>query len=201
MGLNRVKMQPCGFCFVEYATRQEASLAVNTLNRSVLDGRIIRVDWDYGFEPLRQFGRGRTGGQVRDDKRAEAAGKDSADTQMVDADRPFVKSNNQRRDNSHRGLRRDGGYHGHYNNMGDGDGGRGRYHSHHHHSGGNDSYRGGYNSRKRTYRDRSNMGDDNGGDSYNNNGYRGGGGHHYPRGSTSAGDQQQSGGYQDFDSE
>ena len=22
MGLNRVKMQPCGFCFVEYSTRQ-----------------------------------------------------------------------------------------------------------------------------------------------------------------------------------
>jgi nuclear cap-binding protein subunit 2 len=51
MGLNKVKMQPCGFCFVEYATRSEARLAVDTLNRSTLDGRTIRVDWDYGFEP------------------------------------------------------------------------------------------------------------------------------------------------------
>ena len=49
MGLNRMKMQPCGFCFVEYATRAEAALAVNTLNKSVLDGMVIRVDWDYGF--------------------------------------------------------------------------------------------------------------------------------------------------------
>ena len=72
MGLNRVKMQPCGFCFVEYATREEAALAVNALNRSMLDGRVIRVDWDYGFEPHRQFGRGRAGGQVRDEVRANA---------------------------------------------------------------------------------------------------------------------------------
>ena len=72
MGLNRVKMQPCGFCFVEYATRDEAALAVNSLNRSMLDGRVIRVDWDYGFEPHRQFGRGRAGGQVRDEVRANA---------------------------------------------------------------------------------------------------------------------------------
>lgn len=69
MGLNRVKMQPCGFCFVEYATRAEAALAVNTLNRQMLDGMVIRVDWDYGFEPHRQFGRGKTGGQVRDEIR------------------------------------------------------------------------------------------------------------------------------------
>ena len=72
MGLNRMKMQPCGFCFVEYATRAEAALAVDTLNRSVLDGMMIRVDWDYGFEPARQFGRGKQGGQVRDEIRANA---------------------------------------------------------------------------------------------------------------------------------
>ena len=53
MGLNRMKMQPCGFCFVEYATRAEAEIAVDTLNKSVLDGMVIRVDWDYGFEPQR----------------------------------------------------------------------------------------------------------------------------------------------------
>ena len=54
-----MKMQPCGFCFVEYATRAEAALAVDTLNRSICDGMVIRVDWDYGFEPSRQFGRGK----------------------------------------------------------------------------------------------------------------------------------------------
>ena len=72
MGLNKVKMQPCGFCFVEYSNRAEAALAVNILNRSVLDGMMIRVDWDYGFEPNRQFGRGKTGGQVRDEFRQNA---------------------------------------------------------------------------------------------------------------------------------
>ncbi len=30
-----------------------------------LDDRIIRIDWDVGFSDGRQFGRGRSGGQVR----------------------------------------------------------------------------------------------------------------------------------------
>ena len=34
-----------------------------------LDERIIRVDWDIGFVEGRQFGRGRSGGQVRDELR------------------------------------------------------------------------------------------------------------------------------------
>jgi hypothetical protein len=32
-----------------------------------VDGRKIRVDWDWGFVPGRQYGRGRSGGQVRDE--------------------------------------------------------------------------------------------------------------------------------------
>ncbi len=51
MGLNKQKMLPCGFCFVEYATRHEATLAVDLLNQAMIDGRRIRVDWDYGYEP------------------------------------------------------------------------------------------------------------------------------------------------------
>ena len=51
MGLNKVTKQSCGFCFVEYAKRSEAAIAVDLLNRIQLDGRMIRVDWDYGFEP------------------------------------------------------------------------------------------------------------------------------------------------------
>lgn len=69
MGLNKQKMQPCGFCFVEYAEREQAHFAVELLNKSVIDGRPIRVDWDYGYEPSRQFGRGKMGGQVRDEMR------------------------------------------------------------------------------------------------------------------------------------
>ena len=94
MGLNRMKMQPCGFCFVEYATRAEAALAVDTLNKSVLDGMVIRVDWDYGFEPQRQFGRGRQGGQVRDEIKAQDRGEGAP----TDADRPTVHYSHVKRE-------------------------------------------------------------------------------------------------------
>ena len=93
MGLNRVKMQPCGFCFVEYATRAEAKVAVDTFNRSVLDGMLIRVDWDYGFEASRQFGRGKQGGQVRDEIKASERGEGA----LEDADRPVVLHKQERR--------------------------------------------------------------------------------------------------------
>ena len=49
MGLNEKKKEPCGFCFVEYSTKEEATLALNCLNLSTLDGMQIRIDWDIGF--------------------------------------------------------------------------------------------------------------------------------------------------------
>lgn len=67
MGLNKKQKTPCGFCFVEYATRQQAQEAMDCLNLQVLDGRQVRIDWDPGFKFGRQFGRGKTGGQVRDE--------------------------------------------------------------------------------------------------------------------------------------
>ena len=67
MGLNNKTYKPCGFCFVEYYTRQDATLAIDCLNLVLLDKKRIRVDWDYGFLPERRFGRGRAGGQVRDE--------------------------------------------------------------------------------------------------------------------------------------
>ena len=39
------------------------------VNGTRLDDRIIRTDWDVGFKEGRQFGRGRSGGQVRDEVR------------------------------------------------------------------------------------------------------------------------------------
>lgn len=71
MGLDRVRKTPCGFCFVEYYTRGDAKNAVDFLSGTKLDDRIIRVDWDVGFAPGRQFGRGRSGGQVRDEYRED----------------------------------------------------------------------------------------------------------------------------------
>jgi nuclear cap-binding protein subunit 2 len=69
MGLNNKTFKPCGFCFVEYHTREEARLAIDCFNLFLFDAKRIRIDWDYGFQAKRQFGRGRAGGQVRDEQR------------------------------------------------------------------------------------------------------------------------------------
>ena len=72
MGLDRNSKTPCGFCFVEYLRREATDDAVRLLSGSKLDDRIIRVDWDGGFVEGRQYGRGRSGGQVRDEYRSSA---------------------------------------------------------------------------------------------------------------------------------
>lgn len=69
MGLDRIKKTPCGFCFVEYFTHEATLNAMRDLNLCVLDERIIRLDWVYKFTEGRQYGRGKTGGQVRDEIR------------------------------------------------------------------------------------------------------------------------------------
>merc|ERR1712035_176802 len=71
MGLDKVKRTPCGFCFVEYFTRDSAANAMRWTNGTRLDDRIIRCDWDCGFVEGRQYGRGKTGGQVRDEYRTD----------------------------------------------------------------------------------------------------------------------------------
>ena len=66
MGLDRNdKRSPCGFCFVEYVRRADTEDAIRFFNGMKFDDHIIRVDWDGGFEEGRQYGRGRSGGQVR----------------------------------------------------------------------------------------------------------------------------------------
>lgn len=69
MGLDRFQKTPCGFAFVEYNDRSHALDAVAFLSGSKLDGKVIRVELDAGFKPGRQYGRGASGGQVRDDRR------------------------------------------------------------------------------------------------------------------------------------
>lgn len=39
-------------------------MAMRYINHCRLDDRIIRTDWDAGFVEGRQYGRGRSGGQV-----------------------------------------------------------------------------------------------------------------------------------------
>lgn len=64
MGLDRNKKTPCGFCFVEYYTRADSENAMRYINGTRLDDRLIRTDWDAGFVEGRQYGRGKSGGQV-----------------------------------------------------------------------------------------------------------------------------------------
>ena len=58
MGLNKNTGTPCGFCFVEYYTREDADTAKRCLNLKMLDGKEIRIDFDIGFREGRQYGRG-----------------------------------------------------------------------------------------------------------------------------------------------
>ncbi|KAH0538298.1 Nuclear cap-binding protein subunit 2 [Glutinoglossum americanum] len=71
MGLDRYNKTPCGFCFVEYYTHQDALDCMKYIGGTKLDERIIRTDLDPGFQEGRQYGRGKSGGQVRDEYRDE----------------------------------------------------------------------------------------------------------------------------------
>jgi len=71
MGLDRIHKTPCGFCFVEFERRAEAEDAMKYLNQTRIDDRVVRIDWDKGnvLAENRQYGRGLSGGQVRDEYR------------------------------------------------------------------------------------------------------------------------------------
>ncbi|TFK27417.1 RNA-binding domain-containing protein [Coprinopsis marcescibilis] len=71
MGLDRNSRTPCGFCFVEYYTHAEALASMRYVSGTKLDERIIRCDLDLGYKEGRQFGRGKSGGQVRDEHRQD----------------------------------------------------------------------------------------------------------------------------------
>lgn len=62
--------------------RESAETALNLLNNTNLDDRIIRVDIDTGFVDGRQFGRGWSGAQKRDEL-----------TNKYDPDRPKDTNN------------------------------------------------------------------------------------------------------------
>ncbi|KAF5094454.1 hypothetical protein D0Z03_002080 [Geotrichum reessii] len=69
MGLDRFNKTPCGFTFVEYETHEEALFGLRYLNQTKLDDRTLQIDLDPGFVEGRQFGRGKSGGQVQDENR------------------------------------------------------------------------------------------------------------------------------------
>lgn len=71
MGINRETKAPCGFAFIIFMRRADAVEAVGALNNAVLDERIVKVEMDKGFHEGKQYGRGATGGQVRDELRSD----------------------------------------------------------------------------------------------------------------------------------
>ncbi|KAF2469370.1 nuclear cap-binding protein subunit 2 [Lindgomyces ingoldianus] len=71
MGLDRFQKTPCGFCFVEYYSHQDALDCMKYIGGTKLDERVVRTDLDEGFVEGRQYGRGKSGGQVRDEYRQE----------------------------------------------------------------------------------------------------------------------------------
>ncbi|GAB4824918.1 Nuclear cap-binding protein subunit 2 [Ancistrocladus abbreviatus] len=71
MGLDKNTKTPCGFCFVLFYSREDTEDAVKYISGTILDDRAIRVDFDWGFQEGRQWGRGRSGGQVRDEYRTD----------------------------------------------------------------------------------------------------------------------------------
>eukprot|EP00246_Nothoceros_aenigmaticus_P006375 TRINITY_DN19216_c0_g1_i1.p1 TRINITY_DN19216_c0_g1~~TRINITY_DN19216_c0_g1_i1.p1 ORF type:complete len:249 (-),score=51.27 TRINITY_DN19216_c0_g1_i1:5-751(-) len=71
MGLDKNNKTPCGFCFVLFYSREDTDDAVKYISGTIVDERPIRVDFDWGFQEGRQWGRGRSGGQVRDEYRTD----------------------------------------------------------------------------------------------------------------------------------
>ncbi|KAK4352808.1 hypothetical protein RND71_028326 [Anisodus tanguticus] len=71
MGLDKNSKTPCGFCFIMYYSRDYAEDSAKYISGTILDDRPIRVDFDWGFQEGRQWGRGRSGGQVRNEYRTD----------------------------------------------------------------------------------------------------------------------------------
>lgn len=67
MGLDRHRLTPCGFCFVIYKEESGSLNAMKYLKGTSLDSQNLEIDLDPGFTEGRQFGRGRFGGQMKQD--------------------------------------------------------------------------------------------------------------------------------------
>ena len=68
-GLNSLTKQPCGFAFVAFDTAQQAHTTRAVLHTLAVDERTVGIDMDQRFKPGREWGRGKSGGQIRDEVR------------------------------------------------------------------------------------------------------------------------------------
>lgn len=64
MVINTVSFLPNYAYFNRFYSRDDTEDAVKYISGTILDDRPIRVDFDWGFQEGRQWGRGRSGGQV-----------------------------------------------------------------------------------------------------------------------------------------
>jgi nuclear cap-binding protein subunit 2 len=88
MRSNDGNRTPCGFAFVEYYLHSEAAASLRYVSGTKLDERVIRCDLDPGYKEGRQFGRGKSGGQVRDEFRQEFdSGRGGWGHQRLEAER------------------------------------------------------------------------------------------------------------------
>jgi len=90
MGLNQVRKTPCGFCFIEYYSRASAMTAINFLHNTLLDSKELTVNSDPGMSEGRQYGRGISGYQRRDETNFFKT-QTELDDRMLDVE--FVKKN------------------------------------------------------------------------------------------------------------
>lgn len=61
---NLISLLIIKFVLIRFYSREDAEDAVKYISGTILDDRPIRVDFDWGFQEGRQWGRGRSGGQV-----------------------------------------------------------------------------------------------------------------------------------------
>jgi hypothetical protein len=54
-----------------YYNHEDAANCIKYISGTHCDDRIVRTELDSGFKPGRQYGRGKSGGQVRDERRLE----------------------------------------------------------------------------------------------------------------------------------
>lgn len=67
LGINRINFSPCGFCFIEFChPKINIDYFINT-NGLIFNGRPLKIDLDPGFREGRQFGRGKKGGQAKEE--------------------------------------------------------------------------------------------------------------------------------------
>ncbi|KAL0481301.1 nuclear cap-binding protein subunit 2 [Acrasis kona] len=57
LGVDRDTKEPCGFCFVEYITRQDAEDCIKYIHGTQMkhDTKPIYIDWDLGYTEGREF--------------------------------------------------------------------------------------------------------------------------------------------------